>query len=242
MQEVKLQIPDSSLDYSESQETLSYCETINRVTTIIVPETIHMEPTPEQMENTSDNTSNSDVCQESITQCSASPIHTESKSLEDKKVDEFLESECKRHISNEIRERNTEKKIQDHTSAESEQVSIDQKIPYNQKVEQDLMHELSVCAEKTIAMQDIDAQIPELPLEIILAGSDKITTQIIVDLFNTAMKTRQKENLCWYCYAKAYEYRVMNIKSTKNINEQSARTLVYNEIRVLLPGITGVNL
>ncbi|CAG8726895.1 14012_t:CDS:2 [Racocetra persica] len=46
------------------------------------------------------------------------------------------------------------------------------------------------------------------------------------------MKTRQKENLCWYCYTKAYENRVMDIKSTNNIDDQLARTLVYNEIRM----------
>ncbi|CAH1758161.1 242_t:CDS:2 [Entrophospora sp. SA101] len=73
-------------------------------------------------------------------------------------------------------------------------MSIDQKITYNQKVEQGLMHELSV-----------------------------------IDLFNTAMKKK-------ICYTKAYENQV-----TDNIDDQSARTLVYNEIRALLPGIIDVN-
>jgi len=56
------------------------------------------------------------------------------------------------------------------------------------------------------------------------------------------MKIRQKERLCWYCYYKAYENRVSDIKSANNIDDQSARTIVYNEIKSLLPDITDVNL
>ncbi|CAH1771077.1 4704_t:CDS:1, partial [Entrophospora sp. SA101] len=167
------------------------------------------------------------------------PIRTDPKSMEDKAVDEFLDQVEKESVSNMMKERNREKRFRDQ---ESEQMSIDQKIPYNQKVEQGLIHELSVCAERNIATQDIDVQIPELPLKIILAGSDEITAQVIVDLFNTAMKTRQKENLCWYCFSKAYEDRVRDIKFKNKIDDQSARTLVYNEIRLLLPDTPDVNL
>jgi len=56
------------------------------------------------------------------------------------------------------------------------------------------------------------------------------------------MKIRQKESLCWYCYYKAYENRVSDVKTTNNIDDQSARTIVYNEIKSLLPDITDVNL
>ncbi|CAJ0892182.1 12852_t:CDS:2, partial [Entrophospora sp. SA101] len=129
------------------------------------------------------------------------------------------------------------------------------KIPYNRKVEQGLRHELSVCnkdnnksnsgaSAKTHKVFDI--QIPDFPLETILTGSSKITSRNIVDLFRVAMKVRQKENLCWYCYYKAYENRVSDIKSANNsrasakahIDDQLARTIVYNEIKSLLPDIT----
>ncbi|RHZ77673.1 hypothetical protein Glove_174g186 [Diversispora epigaea] len=53
----------------------------------------------------------------------------------------------------------------DAFTSESEQKPIDQKIPYNEKVEQGIVHELSICAEKNIAIQDICVQIPKLPLE-----------------------------------------------------------------------------
>src|ERR1043166_6661730 len=87
-----------------------------------------------------------------------------------------------------------------------------------------------------------DIQIPEFSLEAILMRSNKVTLQVIVDLFNIAMKTRRKEILCWYCYYKTYEDRVRDVKSKNGIDDKSARTLVYSEIKPLLPDITDVNL
>ena len=85
-------------------------------------------------------------------------------------------------------------------------------------------------------------QIPELSLEAILMGSSEVTAQNIVDLFRVAMKLRCKEILCWYCYYKAYEDRVRDVKSKNGIDDKSARTLVYSKIKPLLPDITDVNL
>jgi len=64
------------------------------------------------------------------------------------------------------------------------------KIPYNLKVEQDLRDELSAYMEgKGSASQSgdkiFDIQIPEFSLEAILTGSNKVTSQVIVDLFNS---------------------------------------------------------
>ncbi|CAJ0825914.1 6241_t:CDS:1, partial [Entrophospora sp. SA101] len=118
-QEAKLQISDSSLNYSESQVTsLPHCKTNDSVTTSITP------ITPEQIENTFDNAPNSDVCQKSSTRCYTSPICTEPKSLEDKEVDEFLDSVNKEKVSNEIRERNQEKKLL-HESAINQDLTSD---------------------------------------------------------------------------------------------------------------------
>ncbi|CAG8815058.1 14153_t:CDS:1, partial [Racocetra persica] len=55
--------------------------------------------------------------------------------------------------------------------------------------------------------------------------SSKITAQNIADLFVIAMKVRQKEILCWYCYYKTYEDRIEDIKRINKIDDQSARTL-----------------
>ena len=50
--------------------------------------------------NTSDSTFNSNACK---------PIRTETKSLEDKETDDFLDEEFKKNVSNEIRQRKREK-------------------------------------------------------------------------------------------------------------------------------------
>ncbi|RGB22150.1 hypothetical protein C1646_678040 [Rhizophagus diaphanus] len=64
-----------------------------------------------------------------------------------------------------------------------------QKIPYNQKVEQDLRQELSFTEVSNSKInKTFDIQIPELSLEAILMGSSEVMAQNIVDLFRVAMK------------------------------------------------------
>ncbi|RHZ46150.1 hypothetical protein Glove_632g23 [Diversispora epigaea] len=108
----------------------------------------------------------------------------------------------------------------------------------------------SLQGNSALAHNTFDVQIPDFSLETILTGSNsgasaeahKVTAQNIVDLFNIAMKIRRKEILYWYCYYKAHENRIRNIRSINKINDKSARMLVYNEIKSLLPNITDVNL
>ncbi|CAG8526860.1 16450_t:CDS:10 [Gigaspora margarita] len=66
------------------------------------------------------------------------------------------------------------------------------------KVEQGLRHELSVFTKDDDIEKhsSFDIQIPEFPLEMILMGSNKITTQIIADLFNVAIKKHTNTNEC----------------------------------------------
>jgi len=61
--------------------------------------------------NTSDSTFNSNVCK---------PIRTETKSLEDKETDDFLDEVHKKRVSDEIRQRNKEKKIQRESTVPSD--------------------------------------------------------------------------------------------------------------------------
>jgi len=137
----------------------------------------------------------------------------------------------------------------DHKTTRLESMPTDQaqntgiKIPYNKRVEQVLRHDLSVfiIKENNNKVSEVfDIQIPEFSLEVIITGSSKITAQNIADLFVIAMKVRQKEILCWYCYYKAYEDRIEDIKRINKIDDQSARTLVYNEIKALLPNISDI--
>ncbi|GES74862.1 hypothetical protein GLOIN_2v1869616 [Rhizophagus clarus] len=132
----------------------------------------------------------------------------------------------------------------DKQAPTSENIGMEcQKIPYNQKMEQDLRQELSFTEVGDSKINKaFDIQIPELSLEAILMGSSEVTPQNIVDLFRVAMKLRRKEILYWYCYYKAYEDRVGDVKSKNGVDDKSARTLVYSEIKPLLPDITDVNL
>jgi len=61
--------------------------------------------------NTSDSIFNSNVCK---------PIRTETKSLEDKETDDFLDEVHKKRVSDEIRQRNKEKKIQRESTVPSD--------------------------------------------------------------------------------------------------------------------------
>ncbi|CAG8564646.1 4238_t:CDS:2 [Diversispora eburnea] len=76
-----------------------------------------------------DNTSNSDIRQESTT----SFILTESKSLENKEINEFLDSKCKERVSKEIIQRVKKKKLQDQellSTPENNNSNILQALPY----------------------------------------------------------------------------------------------------------------
>ncbi|CAG8639207.1 3149_t:CDS:2 [Ambispora gerdemannii] len=68
------------------------------------PEQMSQNDSPKGLENTSDNTFNSDTCQ---------PIYTKSKSLEKKEVDRFLDSTYRESVSKEIIQSIKEKKLQD---------------------------------------------------------------------------------------------------------------------------------
>ncbi|PKK57118.1 hypothetical protein RhiirC2_871892 [Rhizophagus irregularis] len=213
-------------------------------------------------------------------------VNHQGRSLDDMKTDAFLDEEYKKKVSDEIKQRKREKKLQgelivqesspaintscitDLSTTSTELVTLPEqvveesipkesamscelklssgnkqdtipsgstppkKIPYNLKVEQDLRDELSAYMEgKGSASQSrgmftsvnldkiFDIQIPEFSLEAILTGSNKVTSQVIVDLFNIAMKTRRKEILCWYCYYKAYEDRVRDVKSKNELKK-----------------------
>ncbi|CAG8649174.1 1747_t:CDS:2, partial [Gigaspora rosea] len=77
-----------------------------------IPEQIVLQSEDAPASDISDNASNSDVCQEPLTRCPASPIHTEPKLLEDKKINNFLDMQNKKEVSDMMIKRNREKKLQ----------------------------------------------------------------------------------------------------------------------------------
>lgn len=72
---------------------------------------------------------------------------------------------------------------------------LNQKIPYNQKVERGLRLELFICTKDNNhnINKVFDIQIPEFSLEAILTESGKVTSQNIVDLFRVAMKVCKRK-------------------------------------------------
>ncbi|CAG8641784.1 10314_t:CDS:2, partial [Diversispora eburnea] len=74
--------------------------------------------------NIFDNTSNSGVYQELSSQYPASPIRTESKSLEDKEVDESLNSTYREKVSNEIIQSIKEKRLREQETIITSQDTV----------------------------------------------------------------------------------------------------------------------
>ncbi|CAG8770823.1 31651_t:CDS:2, partial [Racocetra persica] len=50
------------------------------------------------------------------------------------------------------------------------------------------------------------------------------------DLFNVAIKVGQKENLCWYCFYKAYEDRVEDCKVIVGVTKSNAHVIKSSEV------------
>src|SRR5436305_12866317 len=210
---------------------------------------------------------------------------------EDKETDAFLDGEYKKKVSDEIRQRKREKKLQGElipqesspaintncitdlsmTSTElvtlQEQVAEEsipkessaesamscelklssgnrqdtppKKIPYNQKVEQDLICELLEfirCHNSTPLLNSISSKhIPDVQVDADLTPGSILH---LAHLFDKAEKTGRKEKLRWYYYSEEYEKKVITLSSENNISKQMARTQIYDEIELYLAGKT----
>ncbi|CAH1765112.1 4504_t:CDS:1 [Entrophospora sp. SA101] len=173
------------------KETLTYCET------------------PEQINDKS----NSDIYQKSITQCYASPIHTETKSLEEKEYDEFLESEHRKNVGNEIRERNREKKIR-----AQESLSTSQATPSNMQMSIDQNENQNISAGG-LGQNSTILTLAQL--------FDKA-----IDAECGAIRANQEEILRWCYYGKEFLIQVSEIIKNSNgkIGEKKAKGIVYDKI------------
>src|SRR5205814_1921953 len=105
------------------------------------------------------------------------------------------------------------------------------KIPYNQKVEQDLICELLEfirCHDSTSFQNSISSKhIPDVPVDANLTPG---SVPHLAHLFNKAEKTGRKEKLRWYYYSEEYETKVVTLRSENNISDQMARTHIYDEM------------
>ncbi|CAG8599702.1 11969_t:CDS:2, partial [Diversispora eburnea] len=244
---VTSQMPTLSINSHDSTDSVNLEQTQSDTPEKII--------SPEQIENTSDNASNSDIYQ---------PIIIETKSLENKEVDEFLDSKDKEGVSNMIRERNKEKKFRDLSPVESEKIvnkihdqnlnesskpsinsdSTDSfeynddlsQLDKNQIVEQDLKQELSA---SPTSRKNITSNRDLLDGE---NQHNQVTAQSIVCIFRKAIQSGREEILHWCRYIERYDKRVNEIISDGKVKIKTAKSLVYKEVKQLLPDTTDANL
>ncbi|GBB88472.1 hypothetical protein RclHR1_01500002 [Rhizophagus clarus] len=178
-------------------------------------------------------------------------------SLEDKETDAFLDEVHKKKVSNEIRQRKREKKLsqshvlsQDSSSTTSESLHREadlsmtntkhdlpeQVVKESAPKESSLVHmEPQKIEEKQVNLSEIkEAKIPyNVPIDAELTPG---SVPHLAHLFDKAEKTGRKEKLRWYYYSEEYEKKVVALSSENNISDQMARTQIYDEMELYLPG------
>ena len=97
-------------------------------------------------------------------------------------------------------------------------------------MEQELKQQLSSPAHTFTSDQTLEEQDP---------SSD--TTQNIVCMFKKANKLSQEAILYWYYFIEKYDKRIDNLVAG-GVKKKTATSMVYQEIKRLLPDITDVNL
>ena len=104
------------------------------------------------------------------------------------------------------------------------------KLDKNIIVEQELKQQLSSPAHTSTSDQTLEEQDP---------SSD--TAQNIVCMFRKANKLGQEAILYWYYFIEKYDKRIDNLVAGR-VKKKIAISMIYKEIKQLLPDITGVNL
>ncbi|CAG8627434.1 3415_t:CDS:2, partial [Diversispora eburnea] len=203
-----------------------------------------------------DNVSNSDVCLEPLSQMKvgshqyfALPIHTELKSLKEKEEDEFLNSTYKEQVSREIMERIREKKLWDqnlsldnsHSVSASGNLLEQPTLSYDIKT---IMQSEKSCDSEplTKCSRSESFSYNEKAQSIILSrNGDAITAESIVYIFYKAIQSGQKGIFYWHYFAKKYDNKIDELV-VKCIKRKTATSMIYREIKQLLPDITDGNL
>ncbi len=126
--------------------------------------------------NTSDSTFNSNVCK---------PIRTETKSLEDKETDDFLDEVHKKRVSDEIRQRNKEKKIQRESTVPSDLSCVTETSLRNHDENESNTKTVNIVHDQEkISLEDSVQKMPErLNEDVSQRESDSgLVTEIVRDL------------------------------------------------------------
>ncbi|PKB93504.1 hypothetical protein RhiirA5_507949 [Rhizophagus irregularis] len=126
--------------------------------------------------NTSDSTFNSNVCK---------PIRTETKSLEVKETDDFLDEVHKKRVSDEIRQRNKEKKIQRESTVPSDLSCVTETSLRNHDENESNTKTVNIVHDQEkISLEDSVQKMPErLNEDVSQRESDSgLVTEIVRDL------------------------------------------------------------
>ncbi|RHZ69782.1 hypothetical protein Glove_278g38 [Diversispora epigaea] len=172
-----------------------------------------------------DNASNSDICQ---------PISTKTISLEEKEENNFLDLKHKESISNEIKERNQEKKLRDQEFPLTPENSI-----FNISCEQGLIQEISSSIEEQKHITEISSI--SGPQKHMIEQCQEISStsgpQNLVCLYKNAydaegrtIKANQEEILCWILYTREFINMVKYFMVNNKVGEKKAKGLVYDLI------------
>ncbi|KAF0421283.1 hypothetical protein F8M41_006806 [Gigaspora margarita] len=163
-----------------------------------------------EIKQSSTNTSSIENSDNTPEQCQ--PIRTETKLLEDKETDDFLDGTYRKSVSDGIRQRNKEKKLQD---SETFVASRNTTTPLGGKNGQGLIQEMSS------SMSSLKEKILEYDRNI----SNKA---LIAE--ECTLEANQEEIFCWYHYGRNFILQEKALCYKNKIGEKKAKGLIYEEV------------
>ncbi|CAG8687522.1 21945_t:CDS:10, partial [Gigaspora rosea] len=171
----------------------------------------------------------------------APQIEDQEKLLEDREMDAFLIETHKKSVGNKIRRRNEEKKLlrelanQDDTLDHNSSAENSGDMKFTKSHSEDVKT-MTKYHDQDDVVSKVD--ISETSEQDIVPGS----AQSLSDLFDKAIKTGQKQILCWFYYSFEFENKVRNLTKDGKIKDKTARSKIYKKMKPFLPNITNVNL
>ncbi|CAG8832085.1 15731_t:CDS:2, partial [Racocetra persica] len=227
--------------YSDEENDIGSMDP-NLVQNVISSET-DLDNAPKQVVNITSVTSNLSEIEQSSE--SASSICTETKLLEDREVDEFLDSTYKEKISNEIREINQEKKFRSQ-----DPLSYDKDISQSNKNKvQKIM--LEVSENSSPQLQYTDSIISEggtangnVDRDVTSNTNFTLLYEKLCDAIILADRKIQESIVCYCLFGKALIQRRNEIASEKQVDPESniVRRILNKEVKAQLPANTSDSL
>ncbi|CAG8563283.1 11461_t:CDS:2 [Diversispora eburnea] len=245
------QSSDSTIEtYSDEENDIGSVDP-NLVQNVIPSET-DLDNIPKQVVNITSVTPNLSEIEQSSE--SASSICTETKSLEDREVDEFLVERHNEQISNEIRERNREKKFrsQDLSSDNISQSNKNKVQKFMLEVSENSSPQLqytdSIISEGGTANGNVDMDVTSTtPNETKFQPSNTNFTLLyekLCDAIILADRKTQEAIVCYCLFGKALIQRRNEIASEKQVDPESnaVSRILNKEVKAQLPADTSDSL